>query len=276
MTIRLPPGPLIPEPGMSDPHALVLGDTVYLFCGHDVGFGIPDWVMPEWRIYRSGDLCTWTQVGSIRPNDCYMGAGCTRCFAGDIVERHGRFWWYFSNGSKETGVMVAERPEGPWRDALGGPLAESFDPTVFVDVDDAPYLIVGYGDYRIARLQESMTALAEPMRPIALDRRGIFPVCDKNTLHHHAGTYYLGCSGYYATASSLAGPFVHRGLVGTGHDLETYYAHGDFFTWRGDTYHVWCRYRDRSVDRIRDCFLAPVRYDADGSLHDDLGHLDPL
>lgn len=37
---------------MSDPHALVENDICYLYTGHDVGFGIPDWVMPDWRIYR--------------------------------------------------------------------------------------------------------------------------------------------------------------------------------------------------------------------------------
>jgi len=59
--------PLIDEPGMSDPHALVVNDVCYLFTGHDVGFDIPDWVMPDWHIYRSEDLCSWTRVGTIRP-----------------------------------------------------------------------------------------------------------------------------------------------------------------------------------------------------------------
>ena len=48
--------PLIDEAGMSDPHALVIDDVCYLFTGHDVGFGVPRWVMPDWRIYRSDDL----------------------------------------------------------------------------------------------------------------------------------------------------------------------------------------------------------------------------
>ena len=52
--------PLIPEPGMSDPHMLVEGDVCYLFTGCDVGFDEPTWVMPEWRIYRSVDMVSWT------------------------------------------------------------------------------------------------------------------------------------------------------------------------------------------------------------------------
>jgi hypothetical protein len=48
--------PLIDESGMSDPHMLVVDDVCYVFTGHDVGFGIADWVMPDWRIYRSIDM----------------------------------------------------------------------------------------------------------------------------------------------------------------------------------------------------------------------------
>ncbi len=101
--------PLIDEPGMSDPHALVVDDVCYLFTGHDTGFGIADWVMPDWRIYRSEDLQTWEHVGTISPKDNYMGEGNTSCWAGDIVERNGKYYWYFSNRKKNCGVMVASK-----------------------------------------------------------------------------------------------------------------------------------------------------------------------
>ena len=39
-------------------------------------------------------------------------------------------------------------------------------------------------------------------------------------------------------------------------------------------YHVWCNYRDRIHDRIRDCFIAPVIYEPDGSMRDDLDLID--
>lgn len=277
MTRKTPGGPLISEAGMSDPHALVVGDVCYLFTGHDVGFDVDDWVMPDWRIYRSEDLLEWRHVGTISPADNYMGAGSTRCWAGDIVERNGRYFWFFSNGNQETGVMVASKPEGPYTDALGGPLIDSFDPTVFVEDDGTPYLIVGDGEYKIAPLKDSMIELAEEPRLIVVDRKDEFPKTDKNTLHKHNGIYYLGCSGYYATSRNLYGPYEYRGLVGTDFGLKSGYAHGDFFIWKGEWYHVWCRYRDRSHDRIRDCFLAPVTYGPDGSMHDELDGLeDPI
>ena len=262
--------PLINKPGMSDPHALVIDDVCYLFTGHDIGFGVNDWVMPDWRIYRSKDLCIWTHVGTISPADNYMGKGNTSCWAGDIVERNGNFYWYFSNRKESTGVMVASRPEGPYVDALGHPLVDSFDPSIFVDDDGTAYIIYGEYDYKIARLKDSMIELDEEPKVISLDRRNVFPNTDKNSLHKHNDIYYLSCSGYYATSTELYGPYEYHGLVGTGWGLDTGFAHGDFFTWKGEWYHVWCKYRDRSRDRIRDCFIAPVIYGPDGSMSDNL------
>jgi arabinoxylan arabinofuranohydrolase len=266
--------PLIDEAGMSDPHALIVDDVCYLFTGHDVGFGVNDWVMPDWRIYRSEDLLNWSHVGTISPADNYMGEGNTNCWAGDIVERNGNYYWYFSNRKQSTGVMVASAPEGPYVDRLGHPLMDSFDPSIFVDDDDAAYIINGEINYQIARLKDSMIELDEEPRKIELDRKGVFPQMDKSSLHKHNGIYYLSCSGYYATSRELYGPYEHRGLVGTGWGLDTGFAHGDFFKWKEDWYHVWCKYRDRSYDRIRDCYIAPVIYEPNGSMRDNLAVLE--
>ena len=266
--------PLISDPGMSDPHALVIDDACFLFTGHDVGFGVTDWVMPDWRIYRSVDLVSWDHVGTISPGDNFMGEGNTSCWAGDAVERNGKYYWFFSNGNIETGVMVASNPEGPYVDALGHPLVDSFDPSIFVEDDGTPYIVYGMHDYKIARLKDSMIELDEELRAISLDRKGMFPRTDKNSIHKHNGIYYLSCSGYYATSTNLYGPYEYQDLVGTGWQLESGYAHGDFFVFKDEWYHVWCRYRDRDIDKIRDCFIAPVIYDSDGSMRDELSALD--
>jgi hypothetical protein len=265
--------PLIPEPGMSDPHVLVVEDVCYLFTGHDVGHGVPNWVMPDWRIYRSEDLKMWKQVGVIDPKDNYMGKGNTHCWAGDIATRNGKYYWYFSNHNKETGVMVADHPEGPYVDSLGGPLVDSFDPSIFTDEDDTSYIVYGAHEYKIARLKESMIELDEAPRVIPVDHKGVFNVVDKSSLHKHNGIYYLSCSAAYATSYNVYGPYVYKGRVGENCGLETSFAHGDFFEWRGDWYHVWCRYRNRKQDRVRDCFIAPVNYEKDGSMKDDLSAL---
>jgi len=265
--------PLIPEPGMADPHMLVEDDVCYVFTGHDVGFGIDDWVMPDWRIYRSEDMQTWEHVGTIDPKDNYMGAGNTSCWAGDIVKRNGKYYWYFSNHHDNAGVMVADRPEGPYKDVLGKPLVDSFDPTIFVDDDNTPYIIYGRTNYQIARLKESMIELDEEPKTIVINKPTYFPDMDKNSLHKHNGIYYLSCSGYYATSKNLYGPYEAQGCVGEGWELDTPYGHGEFFVWKDDWYHVWCKYIDRKKDRVRDCFVAPVIYGPNGELKTDLSQL---
>ena len=170
--------------------------------------------------------------------------------------------------------MTASNPEGPYSDALGHPLVDSFDPSIFVDDDGTPYIVYGEHDYRIARLKDSMVELDEEPCEISVDRKGVFPSTDKNSLHKHNGIYHLSCSGYYATSRELYGPYEYQGLVGTGWGLDTGYAHGDFFRWKGDWYHVWCKYRDRSHDRVRDCFIAPVIHGPDASMRDDLDRLE--
>lgn len=265
MIVNHIPAPLIPEPGMSDPHALVIDDVCYLFTSHDVGFGVSDWIMPDWRIHRSEDLQQWAHVGTISPADNYMGAGNTHCWAGDIAARNGRFYWYFSNHDKESGIMVADRPEGPYTDALGGPLVDSFDPSVFME-DGTAYILYGQNPYCIARLKDSMVALDEAPRRIEFDFQGDFPNVDKGSLHKHNDTYYLSCSSYYATSSSVYGPYTYRGRVGSDFGLNTNFAHGDFFVWKGQWFHTWCQYRDLRHDKVRDCYMAPVSYGPDGSM----------
>lgn len=169
--------------------------------------------------------------------------------------------------------MKSSKPEGPYVDALGKPLVDSFDPTIFVEDDGTPYIIYGKHDYLIARLKDSMIELDEEPRVIPLDRKGKFSTADKNSLHKHNGIYYLSCSGCYATSDNIYGPYVHQGRVGTILGLNTSFAHGDFFEWHGDWYHVWCKYRDRKKERIRDCFIAPVTYGEDGSMNDNLEYL---
>ena len=63
--------------------------------------------------------------------------------------------------------------------------------------------------------------------------------------------------------------------MGEAYDLASPFARGDFFQWKKQWYHVWCRYRNRDHDRIRDCFMAPTHFGEDGQMRDDLSALPP-
>ncbi|MBY8854490.1 family 43 glycosylhydrolase, partial [Saccharothrix sp. MB29] len=68
-------------------------------------------------------------------------------WAGQAVERNGRFYWYVPVVNRATnrmaiGVGVSDSPTGPFRDALGRPLVENgeIDPSVFIDDNGQAYL----------------------------------------------------------------------------------------------------------------------------------------
>jgi hypothetical protein len=53
-----------------------------------------------------------------------------------------------------------------------------------------------------------MIELDEAPRVMPVDRKGVFNIVDKNSLHKHNGIYYLSCSAAYATSRELYGPYV--------------------------------------------------------------------
>jgi hypothetical protein len=228
--------PIIPEKGLTDPHILVDDDVVYLYVGRDSDRRNETWLMDRWEIWSSRNLVDWRFENAIEPRDNYMGPGLD-CFAGDIVRRHGKYFWFFSNRTKDIGVMVADRPTGPFRDALGRPLipADSasspvYDPDVFIDDDEAhtPYVYFGFGVHHVARLDDSLLALAEPPRPVRFVVTDAFRQSDKPHVFKRDGVYYYIGEGYYATGDNPYGPFVVRG--------SNNYWHCKTFIWKNQFY----------------------------------------
>ena len=126
----------------TDPAPLNVGDSVlYVFTGHDEA-GADFFWMQEWRVYSTRDMVNWQDHGSPLALESFSWAD-DRAWAAQVVERGGRFYWYVCahsklSGGMAIGVAVADRPEGPYRDALGRPLYENgswdhIDPTVWID-----------------------------------------------------------------------------------------------------------------------------------------------
>ena len=233
---------IIPNQGICDPHVHVYGGKAYLYATHDRCPGSGNFRMDDWRIYSSDDLVNWTLESVFRPEDTFLGK-CEECYAVDAAERNGKYYLYFSHQQKCTGVAVSDSPAGPFKDALGEPLlppwmvdTASYDPTVFIDDDEArtPYIIFGYTvigkQYYVARLNEDMISLAETPRPIEIVNGW---ANDANWVHKRGGVYYLNShGGEYATADSIYGPYTYRGKFS--HDATV--DHGTFFTYHNQTY----------------------------------------
>ncbi|MGW3344551.1 glycoside hydrolase family 43 protein [Nonomuraea rubra] len=222
----------------ADPAALVVGDTLYLYTGHDEApTGGTNFVMRDWHVFSSTDAATFTDQGAKLSISNFSWAGAD-AWASE-VERgaDGRYYWFTSiNGNgpgwMNIGVAVGNSPTGPFTDAIGGPLISdstpnssplNIDPTVFTDDDGQVYLYWGsYYGLRAVRLNASMTSTVGSV----ITPSGVSNFWEAPWLFKRNGVYYLayaandsGCSqpGYacvrYATASSPLGPWTHRGVV---------------------------------------------------------------
>ena len=236
--------PIIPDQGVCDPHVRIFNNRAYLFSSHDYGRGEPIYKMVDWQLFSSDNLVDWKKEFVLRPEDTFIGPW-DECYAPDGATRNGKYYFYFSQQQKQTGVAVSDQPEGPYADALGEPLLSEFltptaqyDPSIFVDEDpgQTPYIIWGYTveekNYYIARLNEDMVSLAEEPRKIVIHNTW---KNDAPALHKRNGIYYLNShEGDYATSDNIYGPYIARGRY-TG----IYADHGSFFTWHNQTYHIY-------------------------------------
>jgi len=235
--------PIIPHQGVCDPRIHIFNDRAYLFSTHDDAPGHPGFVMYDWQVFSAPDLIHWQKEFVLKPADTFMGQ-ISDCWATDAAARHGKYYFYFSEGQNCLGVAVSTNgPGGSYRDALGKPLlpkgltpTAQYDPTVFVDDDAAhtPYIVWGYTvvgqQYHIARLNEDMISLAESPRPVTLKNGW---QNDAPFIMKRNGLYYLNSHGaYYATATNVYGPYTFRGVFSHDQTVD----HGGFFNWHNQTF----------------------------------------
>jgi len=265
---------------MSDPHIRIFNDTIYLFCGHDQDPDDTTWVMNDWRIFSSSNLTDWKFETTISPADNYMGGESKDCWAGDAAKRNGNYYFYFSDRKRGIGVMRSEFPAGPYVDALGKELiAPMHDPTVLIDDDrdQTPYIVYGdkEGSYHAVRLNDDMITLYESPKPLTINGKQWEDApswMDKNYIFKHRETYYLSWGRDYAISDNIYGPYECVGTVGTGHQLSEF-AHGSFFWWEGQFYHIWCYYI-RPGYKYRESIITYCHFDDMGRIVTDTDFLD--
>ena len=272
--------PILKGLGVSDPHVRVFNDTIFLYSGHDASVNDKTWVMKDWRVFSSTDLLNWTIKDTISPKENYMADHSTDCWAGDAAYRNGKYYFYFSDRTRGVGVMMSNSPTGPFTDALGKPLvAPMHDPTVLIndDINKTPYLIYGDkqgGGFHIAQLNEDMISVAETPKPIQINGKEWDSAphwMDKNYIFKYKDTYYLSWGGDYAISKNIYGPYECLGSVGNGYKLGKF-SHGSFFNWKGQFYHIWCRYI-RDGYKFRESMITYCHIDNNGKIVTDVDFL---
>lgn len=157
--------PVIQTIYTADPAPMVHNDTLYLYTGHDEDKST--WfTMKDWYCYSTTDMVNWTDRGAVLSLKAFDWAN-KDAWAGQCIFRDGKFYWYVpinqsNGGGMAIGVAVSDRPEGPFKDALGKPLISGgwgyIDPTVYIDDDGQAYLYWGNPHLYYVKLNKDMVS----------------------------------------------------------------------------------------------------------------------
>jgi beta-xylosidase len=217
----------------ADPAALVHNDRLYIFTGQDVCPPRENrYVMPNWLVFSTEDMKTWTEHPiPLRAKDFEWASG--DAWASQVIERNGKFYWYATVShktihGKAIGVAVADRPEGPYKDARGSALItndltteftkiswEDIDPTVFIDNDGQAYMFWGNTQCYYIKLKENMIDTIGPIVPVL----GLPRYTEAPWIHKHKGWYYLSYASefpekiVYAMSKKITGPWEYKGIL---------------------------------------------------------------
>jgi hypothetical protein len=227
--------PIVQHIYTADPAPLVHNGRVYVYTGHDED-GSTYYTMREWRVFSSADMVNWTDHGVPMSLATFAWADAN-AWAGHVVPRNGRFYWYVpvrqrSNGQMVIGVGVADNPTGPFRDALGRPLVgnNEIDPHVFIDGDGQAYLYWGNPNLWYVRLNADMISYSGSPTQIPLTAAGFGARTGNSSrptlyeegpwVYQRNGLYYNVfaaecCSEFiaYSTAPGPTGPWTYRGTI---------------------------------------------------------------
>lgn len=224
--------PIIRDKYTADPAALVVGNTVYLYTGHDNPPPGKEWYfMKQWLCYSSQDMVHWTEHPSPLNVQAFAWAKAD-AWASQVIARDGKYYWYAavehgSIGGKAIGVAVSDSPTGPFKDARGSALVtndmttatkigwDDIDPTVYIDEKGQAYLYWGNTVCYWAKLKPNMTELDGPIHPITTLPR----FTEAPWLHKRKDWYYLSYATEfpekiaYAMSRSLEGPWEYKGIL---------------------------------------------------------------
>jgi beta-xylosidase len=283
--------PLFEHVFTADAAALVRGDTVYLYTGHDESPNNDRFFeMHDWLVFSSTDMENWQEHGPIMKATDFKWAK-RDAWASHMVEKDGRFWFYTTVRHDETkpgyaiGVAVSDSPTGPFRDARGSALIsndmttqtpndwDDIDPAVFIEENGDAYLFWGNTVPKYAKLAANMIELASDIRVIDIpDFTEALWVHKKGAFHYLSYACVFPEKICYAMSDSIHGPWKPMGILNeiagnteTNHQSIIEFQGKDYFLYH--TGAVPPRDGQPSGGRFRrSVAIDPLYYNADGSL----------
>ncbi|RSM85944.1 DUF1080 domain-containing protein [Kibdelosporangium aridum] len=187
--------------------------------------------------FSSPDLINWTKHSNVLTTANVSWAH-KAVWAPAPVQRNGKYYLYFAANDIQSnselggiGVAVADRPEGPYTDAIGRPLISQFvngaqpiDQDVFIDTDGQAYMYYGgWGHANVVKLNPDMTSLGRFADGTTYKEITPSNYTEGPQMLKRDGKYYLmwsedywGGPNYsvsYAMSDSPTGPFTRIGRV---------------------------------------------------------------
>ena len=228
--------PIIQTYYSPDPAPVVFGDTVCVYTGNDEGGHF--FTMHGWRVSCTTDMVNWTDKGTlILSNESFGGnAKKNGDWAAQVVRRNGKYYYYVTvestRGGRAINVAVADKPEGPFKDArngqhLAGPNWDYIDPTVWIDDDGQAWLYWGNPKLYYAKLKENMIEFDGEIKVFDMSRgfspNGNSVYTEGPWIHKRDGKYYMLYASHgtgnggerisYSTSDSPTGPWTWGGLI---------------------------------------------------------------
>lgn len=281
----------------ADPAPLVVGDTLYLYTGHDDMAATPDnFVMHDYLCFTTTDMVNWTHHAPIF--NIHLFGENENANAAQMAYRNGKYYFYPSSWS--IPVLVSDSPYGPFENALGdknylinsydtnysGHGWEDIDPTVFIDDDGQAYLYWGNNALYAVKLNEDMISYDGEIH--------VFDIADKESfgpdyeeapwLTKYNDKYYLIYAAhvpedtYWAWSDSPLGPWEYGGEVMKAFEHGGMGNHTGCTEYKGQWYFF---YMDEGLplshSRRRTASVVPFNFDSDGKIpyihHDKRGVL---
>lgn len=241
--------PVIHDQFTADPSARVFGDTLYLYCSHDIpapdDYERKDWFcMHDYHVFSTTDLVHWKDYGVQFTEDDvpWVKHRSYSMWAPDCVFANGKYLFYFPAVALEAekdeifgvGIAESDSPCGPFHPTgkrISG--VKGIDPCVFIDsISPSPsnkggvqaYIYWAQDGIHGAKLKENMSELDGEGLMLAPNTPGAYK--EGPFVFKRNGIYYLtyplqvsmsnGSSAEclaYSTSKSPLGPFEYRGRI---------------------------------------------------------------
>ena len=275
----------------ADPAPLAVGDTLYVYTGQDAD-DADGFKMPGWRLYSTKDMKTWKSHGIVAsPDGNFTWGGKNTAWASQCVGRNGKYYFYTTCIDKRKGwcmsigVLVADRPEGPFKDPIGEPLIQhcqgDIDPTVFVDDDGQAWLYWGNPLLHTAKLNADMISIDKSYgdNGIKVASERLKDYQEGPWVWKRDGKYYMAYASTccpegigYSMSTSPEGPWEYKGHI-MDHDIRSSGNHPGLVAFNGKWYCFGFGYQryhrlnpgEKHRERRSVCFTE-MTYNPDGTI----------